>query len=262
VPVTEPFTSFFGQGMITRDGAKVSKSKGNSISPRAIIDAYGADTARCYVLFIGPPRQDAEWTDQGIEGVHRFLRRLWRLMAEVKRASGGDPAGPARGEDRDLALRRAVAVAIRQVTADINDGFAFNTAIAALMKLLNECARAIREGVSALAAADALATLASLLQPFAPHLASEVYYQLTGRRVWTTPWPAADESLLAVDFVEIACLVNGRLRGHLRVAADASDAEVERAALTASYVRDQFAARPPERVIVVPGRLVNVVGQP
>ncbi len=192
LPVQEPFARFFGQGMITSDHAKMSKSKGNSVSPQAIIDRYGADAARCYILFIGPPRQDAEWSDHGIEGVYRFLKRLWRLMAEVRRAAAGPP-GAAPGEQADLALLRARAAAIRQVTADIRDGFAFNTAIAALMKLLNECARSVRQGGSA-AAADALVTLASLLQPFAPHLASEVYYQLTGDRVWTTPWPAADEA--------------------------------------------------------------------
>ncbi|HEX4064097.1 MAG TPA: class I tRNA ligase family protein, partial [Streptosporangiaceae bacterium] len=259
LPVTEPFASFFGQGMITRHGAKVSKSKGNSISPQAIIDSYGADAARCYILFIGPPRQDAEWTDQGIEGVHRFLKRLWRLTGEVKR-TGGASIGARPTEAGDLALRHAGAAAIAQVTADINDGFAFNTAIAALMKLLNECARAIRDGVSTQVAAGILATLASLLQPFAPHLASEVYYQLTGERVWTTPWPVADESLPVADFVEIACQVNGKLRGRLRVAAGATEAEMERAALAADWVRVEFADRRPDRVIVVPGRLVNVVG--
>ena len=259
LPVQEPFTSFFGQGMITRDGAKVSKSKGNSISPRAIIDAYGADAARCYILFIGPPRQDAEWSDRGIEGVHRFLRRLWRITAEIKHAMTGSPRVEP-GPEHDLTLRRACAVAISQVTADINDGFAFNTAIAALMKLLNQCARAMRQGASAAVAAEAVATLASLLQPFAPHLAAEVYYQLTGERVWTVAWPVADESLLTTQAVEIACQINGKLRGRLAVASGATEAEVVRAALDAGYVRAHLAGRTPDKVIVVPGRLVNVVG--
>jgi leucyl-tRNA synthetase len=259
VPVQEPFISFFAQGMITRGGAKVSKSKGNSVSPQAIIDAYGADAARCYILFIGPPRQDAEWSDQGIEGVHRFLRRLWRITAEVKHAmTGSARAEP--GREHDLALRSACAAAISQVTADINDGFAFNTAIAALMKLLNQCARAIRQGASAAVAAEALATLASLLQPFAPHLAAEVYYQLTGERVWTVSWPVADESLLTTQAVEIACQINGKLRGRLAVASGATEAEVVRVALDAEYVRSHLAGRAPDKVIVVPGRLVNVVG--
>jgi leucyl-tRNA synthetase len=185
-----------------------------------------------------------------------------RTGTELSAQPGTEPSaqpGAEPGRDRDHALNRAGAVAIKQVTDDINDGFAFNTAIAALMKLLNECASAMRHGVTTRVAADTLATLASLLQPFAPHLASEVYYQLTGERVWTTPWPVADESLLATDFVEIACQVNGKLRGHLKVATDATEAEVERAALAASFVRGQFPGGP-ERVIVVPGRLVNIVG--
>jgi len=245
--------------MITRGGAKVSKSKGNSVSPQAIIDAYGADAARCYILFIGPPRQDAEWADRGIEGVHRFLGRLWRLTAEIRRSAADPPrAGP--GREHDLALRRAYAVAISQVTADINDGFAFNTAIAALMKLLNQCARAMRQGASPAVSAEAVATLASLLQPFAPHLAAEVYYQLTGEQVWAVPWPVADESPLATRAVEIACQINGKLRGRLTVASGATEAEVERAALDADYVRSHLAGRAPDKVIVVPGRLVNIVG--
>ena len=259
LPVQEPFTSFFGQGMITRGGAKVSKSKGNSVSPKAIIEAYGADVARCYILFIGPPRQDAEWSDQGIEGVHRFLRRLWRLTAEIKDALAGSP-GAEPGREHDLVLWRACAEAISQVSADINDGFAFNTAIAALMKLLNECARAMHQGTSAAVAAEAVATLASLLQPFAPHLAAEVYYQLTGERVWDVAWPVADESLLTTQTVEIACQVNGKLRGRLTVPSGATEAEVERAALDTAYVRSHLAGRAPEKVIVVPGRLVNIVG--
>jgi leucyl-tRNA synthetase len=276
LPVQEPFCRFFAQGMITRDGAKMSKSRGNSVSPRDMIDRYGADTARCYVLFAGPPVQSAEWSDQGIEGVYRFLRRVWRLTAEVLAARGdgdGGTLGPRPGQareqvqgqdigqaqDQDRALQRACARAVRQVTADIDGGFGFNTAIATLMKLASDCGRAIRHGASAAAAAQALATLASLLQPFAPHLASEVYHQITGERVWTVPWPAADESLLAAGTVEIACQVNGKLHGRLTVPAGASEAEMERAALAAGCVRDQLAGRTPTRVVVVPGRLVNIV---
>jgi leucyl-tRNA synthetase len=261
--VQEPFRRFFAQGMITRDGAKMSKSRGNAISPRDIVDRYGADTARCYVLFVGPPQQSAEWSDRGIEGVYRFLHRVWRLTGEVL-------AAPDQGQTReqntgdqtrtqDRALERACARTVHQVTADIEDGFTFNTAIAALMKLASDCGRAVRDGATPAVAARALATLASLLQPFAPHLASEVYYQITGDRVWTVPWPVADESLLVVDTVEIACQVNGKLHGRLTVPAGASDAEVEQAALAAGYIKAELAGRPPSRVVVVPGRLVNIV---
>jgi leucyl-tRNA synthetase len=268
LPVQEPFRRFFAQGMITRDGTKMSKSRGNAISPRDIVDRYGADTARCYVLFAGPPQQSAEWSGHGIEGVSRFLHRVWRLTAEVLAAQDGahsETLGTEPGPDQsghqaqDQALERARAEAIRQVTEDIEGGFGFNTAIAALMKLAGACGRAVRDGVSAAEAGRALATLASLLQPFAPHLASEVYYQITGERVWTVPWPAMDESLLATGTVEIACQVNGKLQGRLAVPAGASEAEVERAALAAGFAQAELAGRTPARVIVVPGRLVNIV---
>jgi leucyl-tRNA synthetase len=146
-----------------------------------------------------------------------------------------------------------------QVTADLDGAFAFNTAIATLMKLLNECVRAMRAGVSTAEAASALATLASLLQPFAPHVASEVYFQLTGDRVWTVPWPVADADLLRPATVEIACQVNGRVKGRLTVPGDATGAELERAALNAGFVQAALDGRPARKVIVVPGRLVNVV---
>jgi leucyl-tRNA synthetase len=259
LPLAEPFGRLFTQGMITAGGAKVSKSKGNAISPAPYIQRYGADAVRCYVLFAGPPDQDAEWSDRGIEGVHRFLGRLWRTAAEVKTAAAGS-LGADPDPERDDALRRACAVAISQVTRDMDGAFGFNTAIAALMKLLNECVRAVREGVTTSVAAEALATLASLLQPVAPHVATEVYYQLTGDRVWTTPWPVPDESLLTAGPVEIACQINGKVRGRLTVPADATEADVKRAALRAGYVEAHLAGRLPEQVIVVPGRLVNIVG--
>ncbi len=255
----EPFGRLFTQGMITSGGAKVSKSKGNGISPRPYVEQYGADTVRCYILFIGPPDQDADWSDRGIEGVHRFLKRLWRTATEVTNAAG-ESLGADPSQERDHALRRACALTVSQVSGDMDGAFAFNTAIAALMKLLSECGRAIREGISTSVAADALATLASLLQPFAPHVAAEVYDQLTGNRVWTAPWPVADPSLLTAHTIEIACQINGKVRGRLTLPGDATEADVQQAALDTDYVRSHLDGRPPERVIVVPGRVVNVVG--
>jgi leucyl-tRNA synthetase len=222
------------------------------------VDRYGADTARCYVLFAGPPQHSAEWSGHGIEGVYRFLHRVWRLTAEVLTAPGENPT---QDQDQDQMLERARVQAVRQVTADMEDGFAFNTAIAALMKLAGDCGRAVRDGASPAATAQTLATLASLLQPFAPHLASEVYYQITGERVWTVPWPTAEDSPLppGQGTAEIACQVNGKLRGRLTVPAAAGRDEVEQAALAAGFVRAELAGRVPARVVVVPGRLVNIV---
>ena len=177
----EPFKALFTQGMITRDGAKMSKSKGNVISPTPYVERYGADTARCYILFIGPPDQDADWSDSGVEGVHRFLGRLWRLAAEV--AEQGEPAAVdasangAAGDDLEL-LRKAH-WAIDKVTADMSGRFTFNTAIAAVMELVNECyARRAKAGEASLR--FAIATAASLIFPFAPHTGADVYELITG----------------------------------------------------------------------------------
>jgi leucyl-tRNA synthetase len=260
LPVQEPFAKLFTQGMITKDGAKMSKSKGNVVSPREIVQRYGADTARCYVLFMGPPDQGADWSDQGVEGVYRFLRRVWRFSGIVS-AIGGSTLGSEPTPEADTTLRRATAVAIAQVTDDMSGRFAFNTALAALMKLCNECSKAIQEGISRDVAADSLATLASLLFPFAPHIAAEAYWRLTGEYVWKTPWPTADPALLRRDMVEIVCQINGRVRGRITVPADADEKAIEAAALASDPARGWLANATLDRIIVVPGRLVNLVGR-
>ena len=186
----EPFKALFTQGMITRDGAKMSKSKGNMISPAPYVERYGADTARAYILFIGPPDQDADWTDEGVEGVHRFLARLWRLGVDIAEQSGQQPLlGPLEPpEGDDLELMRKAHWAIEKVTSDMAGRFAFNTAIAATMELVNEAYRR-RANVNPATLHFAAATAASLIFPFAPHTGAEVYEMLTGERVWETPWP-------------------------------------------------------------------------
>ena len=234
--VQEPFATLFTQGMITRDGAKMSKSKGNVVSPQAIIERYGADTARCYVLFIGPPEQGADWSDTGVEGVNRFLRRLLRLSHQVV-ASDLATAPPATDPGRDVALRRKVAWAVQKVTADMSGRFAFNTAIAALMELTNECSKALQEGIDRRTVRFALSTAASLLLPFAPHTASECYYLLTGAHVWKQPWPESDVALLETQTIELACQINGKLRGLINVPRDAGDDAICEAALALDEIQ-------------------------
>ena len=256
----EPFQRLFTQGMITRDGAKMSKSKGNMISPVPYVERYGADTARCYVLFIGPPDQDADWSDEGVEGVYRFLSRLWRLGVDVserggRRAPEGDPAGAA-GDDLEL-LRKAH-WAIDKVTNDVAGRFAFNTAIAAVMELVNEAYRR-REGASAGFLHYAAATAASLIFPFAPHTGAEVYEMLTGERVWEQPWPAADPELLERDVVEVAVQVNGKLRDRVQAPADASREALVELARSRPNVLAHIDGREELKVVVVPARLVNFV---
>jgi leucyl-tRNA synthetase len=259
--VQEPFARLFTQGMITRDGAKMSKSKGNVVSPREIVERYGADTARCYVLFIGPPDQDADWQDAGVEGMYRFLSRLWRTCAEVADTyPDEEPPRPGAGNADDERVMRKANWAIEKVTADLGGGrFAFNTAIAAVMELLNELTPEKRGEASAGALRFALSTAASLLFPFAPHLGADAYHRLTGRRVWEEPWPQADPAYLEADTFELVVQVNGKLRDRVAAPTDADDAQLVELARGLPKVRAHIDGREIVKEIVVPGKLVNLV---
>ena len=252
VDFEEPFKALFTQGMVTKDGAKMSKSRGNVVSPAAIIERYGADTARCYILFIGPPDQDADWSDEGMEGVHRFLSRLWRMAVETAERTETQVDGEA-----DEELLRKTHWAIEKVSGDLRR-FAFNTAIAAVMELLNECSR-LRESASVEARRFALATAASLLFPFAPHVSADIYDLLTGERVWEQPWPRADQALLERDEYELVCQVNGKLRDRVQAATGADVEELKELCRAAPNVKAHLDGREIVKEIVVPGKLVNLV---
>ena len=256
----EPFKALFTQGMITRDGAKMSKSKGNMISPVKYVERYGADTARAYILFIGPPDQDADWSDEGVEGVHRFLARLWRLGMDVASENGQRPLlGPLEApEGDDLELMRKAHWAIDKVTNDMAGRFAFNTAIAAVMELVNEAYRR-RSTVGPATLHFATATAASLIFPFAPHTGAEVYEALTGERVWETEWPDADLSFLERDVVEIVVQVNGKVRDRVQAPATASREELETMARDRPKVVAHIDGKQVVKVVVVPSKLVNFV---
>jgi leucyl-tRNA synthetase len=260
----EPFEALFTIGMITRDGAKMSKSRGNVVDPADYVERYGADTARSYVLFIGPSDQDADWTDEGLEGVHRFLTRLWRLSREVVDRTRADHATPDPAASGDAGKLLAKANwAIDKVTRDIERGFQFNTAIAAVMELVNDAYR-LKDGLYGDPAGEAglrfaTATAASLLFPFAPHLASEVYDAIEGDRVWEQPWPEADRRLLESDTFTLVIQVNGRLRGRVEAAVDASERELLELARSADAVKRHLDGKEVVKEIVVPGKLVNLV---
>ncbi|MFF2142151.1 leucine--tRNA ligase [Kitasatospora sp. NPDC058190] len=258
LPVQEPFGTLFTQGMITKDGAKMSKSKGNTVSPRSIVEKYGADTGRCYVLFMGPPEHGADWSDEGLEGVHRFFKRVWRYTDQITSA-GSDLIGTAVDPERDLALRRKTAWAIQKVTEDMSGRFAFNTAISALMALSNDCSRALQDGIAKKTVTEAVSTLASLLLPFAPHVSSEIYHRLTGKRVWEEPWPVADESLLRSETITLVVQINAKTRAEMSVPADASEDEIRQAVQALPLVQQEVEGQSIKRIIVVPGRLVNVL---
>jgi len=258
--VQEPFKALFTQGMITRDGAKMSKSKGNMISPVPYVERYGADTARCYILFIGAPDHDADWTDTGVEGVHRFLGRLWRLGADVAEQTGRhEPLGPLdEPAGADLELMRKAHWAIDKVTEDMAGRFAFNTAIAAVMELVNEAYRH-RAHVSPVTLHFATATAASLIFPFAPHTGTDVYELLTGERVWEQPWPSADLSLLERETVEVVLQVNGKLRDRIQAPATAAREELEQMARGRPKIEAHLNDHEVVKVVVVPAKLVNFV---
>jgi leucyl-tRNA synthetase len=248
----EPFQALFTQGMVTKDGAKMSKSKGNVVSPASIVERRGADTARCYILFVGPPDQDADWSDEGVEGVYRFLGRLWRLAAEM--AERQDAAGE---KGADLELLRKSHWAIDKVSTDLRR-FAFNTAISAVMELLNECSR-LREVAGVETQRFALATAASLLFPFAPHVCSDIYDLLRGERVWEQPWPQADPALLERESYELVCQVNGKVRDRVQASTEAGPEELKALCRAAPNVVAHLDGKQVFKEIVVPGKLVNIV---
>jgi leucyl-tRNA synthetase len=254
----EPFQALFTQGMVTKDGAKMSKSRGNVVSPASIVERVGADTARCYTLFMGPPDQDAEWSDEGVEGVHRFLSRLWRLSAEAAQAlPGAGMVAPDAPEGDDLALVRKTHWAIDKVSSHLRR-FAFNTAIAAVMELLNDCSR-LRDSVSPQTLGFSLASAASLLFPFAPHVCSDVYDVLVGERVWEQPWPQAEEAMLESDTYELVCQVNGKVRDRVQAGADAAPDALKELCRAAPNVLAHLDGKEIVKEIVVPGKLVNLV---
>ncbi|MEK6278128.1 MAG: leucine--tRNA ligase [Actinomycetota bacterium] len=266
--VQEPFVNLFAQGMITRDGAKMSKSKGNVVSPADYFERYGADSARTYICFMGPPEKGGDWSDEGVEGVHRFLSRLWRLGEEVAERTEDRPRNEERGTRNELSghartLLAKAHWAIDKVTRDFRRGFQFNTAIAAVMELVNEIYR-LKDGLYGDAEGGpcvrlATATAASLIFPFAPHLGAEVYDRLAGERVWETPWPEADPALLSSETITLVVQVNGKLRDRIEAEVDAPEEELIRLARGSEKVQRHLDGKEVVKEVVVPGKLVNLV---
>jgi len=259
--VQEPFANLFTQGMITRDGAKMSKSRGNTVSPAEYVERYGADTARTYVCFMGPPERGGDWSDEGVEGVNRFLSRLWRLCDEVEAMDGVGR------QEVDMAavqqLEHKLHWAIDKVTHDFERGFQFNTVIAAVMELVNAIYQTKDRVYGSSAGHElvrsATATAASLIFPFAPHLGAEIWERLEGGRVWEDPWPVADPELLVSDTVTLVVQVNGKLRDRIEAATDAPELELLALARESEKVRRHLDGKEVVKEIVVPGKLVNFV---
>jgi leucyl-tRNA synthetase len=243
----EPFARLFTQGMLYYHGAKMSKSRGNVISPDEYIERYGADAVRLYLPFIGPVEQDAEWQDAGFEGIVRFLHRLWRVIGEVAQYEGDG--------ELDTPLARKAHATIEKVTDDIGRRFAFNTPIAAVMELLNEIGRAPDDPAARFAAETAV----SLIQPYAPHIAEELWERLGHERLWEQPWPVADPALLEQDTFELVVQVNGKVRDRIEVPADMPEDELVATAKASERVRTHLDGGEIRQAIVVPRKLVNLV---
>jgi leucyl-tRNA synthetase len=260
--VQEPFAALFTQGMITRDGSKMSKSRGNTVDPAEYVERFGADAARSYMLFMGPPEKGGDWNDQGIAGVHHSFSRLWRLGTEI--AERTEPAAAPVSASGDAgALLRKAHWAIDRATRAFGPGFKLNTAIAAVMELDNEIYRlkddlyGDRDGEAALRFATS--TAASLIFPFAPHLGSEIYELITGDRVWEQPWPQPDPALLSSDVTTYVVQVNGKLRDRVEVQSGAAEDEVLRLARDSEKVQRHLDGKEIVKEVVVPGKLVNLV---
>jgi leucyl-tRNA synthetase len=238
----------------------MSKSKKNVVAPEDIVERYGADTARWFIMSDSPPDRDVEWTASGAEAAYRFIQRMWRLFAEAKDAlPAPGAAAPAEISDDALALRRAAHRAVRDVTADI-EGFAFNKAIARLYELVGAIPRAGDGAGADFARREAFEITARLLSPFIPHFAEELWAGLGHDGLLTgAPWPEADPELLTEDAVTLPVQVNGKRRAEIRVPRDAGEDEIRAQALAEPAVAKFIGDSGPRKVIVVPGRIVNVV---
>jgi leucyl-tRNA synthetase len=242
----EPFPRLFNHGWVDMGGAKMSKSKGNVVSPDDLVLEYGADAIRVYILFIGPADARVDWQDTGVEGMARFLRRLWRVALEVAEL----PESPAEGP-----LAHKAHETIAKVSDDIGRRFAYNTAISAVMELVNEIAR----DTSAPGARFAVETAVSLIQPAAPHIAEELWERLGHARLWEAPWPLADPAMLLRDTFELVVQVNGKVRDRLQVPTDLPEEELVARAKESPKVQAQLNGAEIRQTIVVPRKLVNLV---
>jgi len=268
VNVDEPFSNLLTQGMVLKEGAKMSKSKGNVVDPNYIMDKYGADTARLFILFASPPEKELDWSDEGIEGSFRFIKRVWRLVSE-HRAVGSEQEGkdvgagfkPAREEEKqDRQMRQKTHATIKKVTTDINR-FNMNTAIAAVMEFINALQKySDSPAVNAQVVAEAIHNLTLLLAPFTPHLAEELWHLLGNKEsIHRQKWPAYDEALVVAEEITLVVQVSGKVRDRITVPADISEEEMKNLALASEKTKSFLDGREIVKVVTVPKKLVNIV---
>ena len=260
VDYPEPFTNLLCQGMVLKDGGKMSKSVGNVVSPEEIVGKYGADTARLFILFAAPPEKDLEWSDQGVEGSYRFLKRVWAITGkyqDFKKENKG------RLSEDEFALRRRLHQTISKVTEDLDGKFAFNTAISSIMELVNEMYRFVEshDAIEDSLAHELLRNLLILLAPFVPHITEELWQGLGEKEksVHEASWPSCDASALVVDEVELGVQVNGKVRAAITVPVAMSREEIGEKAKELPEVKKFTDGKKIVKIIVVPKRIVNIV---
>ncbi len=263
VAFEEPFKSLLTQGMVIKDGSKMSKSKGNVVSPTEIFEKYGADTARLFILFAAPPDRDLDWTEAGVEGSYRFINRVWRLVNSHLELLHDYPVGSAYLEeeltDEDKELRRTLHITIKRATKDIAERNNFNTAISAVMELVNKI-YGVSEQIKGAILAEAIRTVIILLSPMTPHLSEELWHLIGNEEsIYYVAWPEYSEDYLILDEVEMAVQVNGKLRGKLIVPTAASKEEVEKLLAADPKLENWTEGKDIRKIIVVPKKLVNLV---
>jgi leucyl-tRNA synthetase len=268
IAVDEPFTAQLSQGMVVKDGAKMSKSKGNVVDPDDLIRRYGADTARLFSLFAAPPEKDLDWNDHGVEGASRFLNRLWRFVhGHLDELKSGRRVDAASLSETGRACRRVIHVTIQRVTEDIENDFHFNTAISAVMELVNALVEFERTSMDTVGAEEragllreAVDTTLLLLGPVCPHITEELWKTLGhGASLFKQPWPSPDQDAMKRDEVQIVVQVDGKVRSRLMADVGLEEAEIRQMALADGRVLPWLNGRQVAKVVVVPGRLVNIV---
>ena len=255
----EPFTRLLTQGMVLKDGAKMSKSKGNTVDPQSLIDRYGADTVRLFSMFAAPPEQSLEWSDAGVEGANRFLKRLWKLGATHIGAGAAPALDIAKLGDQQKAVRRKLHETIAKVSDDYGRRQTFNTAIAAVMELCNELGRLGSEDNDRAIMDEALRGIVLMLSPIVPHICHTLWRALgESSDILGQQWPAVDESALSRDSIELVIQVKGKVRGKVSVSADADDATIQQAALAQDNVSRFVEELGDYAMKIVPGKLVSI----
>ena len=256
----EPFKNLLTQGMVIKDGAKMSKSLGNVVSPKEIIEKYGADTARLFILFAAPPERELDWSDKGVEGSYRFINRVYRMVYEFSQKYSDAPDDYEIKTEADKSMAYWMNYAIKKVSDDIGERFNFNTAISTIMEMVNEMYRYKEGEVNTGLYTAAIRNLIIMLAPFVPHVTEEMWEHLGyGGSVHDQSWPEYDESALVKDTVEIVVQINGKIKEKINIAGDLSREEMEKTAMENDKVKGLIDGKNVVKVIAVPGKLINIV---